>query len=309
MKKLLVISLGFLLSACGQDGMSSSSQAQHLEAQKNKVPTTNEPMTPTETIKAIDDSLAKVSGQDNKKVTFSTQKFDYKMPKDVADKCVAELPENWDENDLQCPIVDITLAKIEPRWIEDIMRREMTGDDNPKLIKFSRDIDEFVRSQIDEGISLGYSRSIVPEYLGMHNQLAQFAVTHDTYLGGAHGLAVTNYYVFDTELQSQITLEDVQNSEQLISQELMEQAYRDYLHGHQMSGKEIEDHMKNYPIEYTDNFYFNDEGLVLSYAPYHLGPYVMGTVEVVITYDKLGGIIREEYLPKNTQSADKLKAN
>lgn len=298
MKKILIISFVLLLSACGQDNTIKSSQAQHLESQKSETLPVSETKTPTETIKAIDDSLAKASGQIINKITFGTEKLDYALPKDVTDNCVSELPENPDENDLECPTIDVTLAKIEPRWINDIMRREMTGDDNPKLIKFRRQADEFVRSQIDEGIHWGYSWKITPEYLGMHNQVAQFAVTEAVYTGGAHGLATTSYYLFDMDLQSQITLDDVQNINSPLSDEVLDQAYRDYLRSQNMTKQEIDDHIADYPFEFTDNFYFNEKGLVLSYTPYHLGPYVMGTIELVIAYDKLQGVIKDEYLPK-----------
>ncbi|UYZ67661.1 RsiV family protein [Moraxella bovis] len=303
MKKILVLALAVLMTACGQDETVKNNQVEYLDAQKSQVMPANEPMTATETLKAIDSSLAKVSGQDGKKVSFAIQKLDYTPPKDVTNNCVSELPENWDENTIQCPSVDMTMAKIEPRWINDIMRREMTGDDNPELVKFRRDLDDFVRSQIQDEISLGYSWSITPKYLGMHNQVAQFAVMHDTYLGGAHGMAVMNYYLFDMDLQSQITLADIQVFDSERGTELfdlMGDAYQSYLKGHEMSKEEIAGHMETYPLDVSEDFYFGKDGLVFSYAPYHLGPYAMGTVELVIAYDKLQGIIREEYLPKQT---------
>lgn len=61
--------------------------------------------------------------------------------------------------------------------------------------------------------------------------------------------------------------------------------------------------MQAYPLDLlkmSENFYFGQDGLVFWYAPYHLGSYAMGPVELVIAYDKLQGIIRDEYLPKQT---------
>lgn len=304
-KKWLALSLAVLMTACVQDETTKNNQAQYLDAHKNLPIPANEPMTPSETLKAIDNSLARVSGQDGNKVSFTTQRLEYTLPKDVTDKCVPELPANWDENTIQCPSIDITMAKIEPNWINSIMQRAITNDDNPKLVKFRRDLDDFARSQIQDGSSLGYSWSISPTYLGMHNQVAQFAVTHDTYLGGAHGMEVIKHRLFDMDLQSQITLTDIQTVDMSDTKlfDLMADAYQNYLKEHAMNKKEVAEHMQAYPLDLlkmSENFYFGQDGLVFWYAPYHLGSYAMGPVELVIAYNKLQGIIRDEYLPKQT---------
>lgn len=47
----------------------------------------------------------------------------------------------------------------------------------------------------------------------------------------------------------------------------------------------------------TAYWYLNDEGLVIFYNQYELGPYAAGIIKVVLPYEELDGILSPEYLP------------
>ena len=51
-----------------------------------------------------------------------------------------------------------------------------------------------------------------------------------------------------------------------------------------------------WPFDRTEQAYFSKQGMVLLYNVYHLAPYAMGQPELVLPYDKLKGIGREQYL-------------
>ncbi|EOY5001067.1 RsiV family protein, partial [Acinetobacter baumannii] len=41
-----------------------------------------------------------------------------------------------------------------------------------------------------------------------------------------------------------------------------------------------------------------DQGLILQYGEYEIGPYVVGLPRLVIPYDQLQEVLKEEYLPQ-----------
>ena len=47
----------------------------------------------------------------------------------------------------------------------------------------------------------------------------------------------------------------------------------------------------------TDNFFFNTDGLAFSYDPFEIGTESEGIIVLTIPYEKLVGIVKEEYLP------------
>ena len=52
-----------------------------------------------------------------------------------------------------------------------------------------------------------------------------------------------------------------------------------------------------WPFDKTDVMALMPTGLALKYQPYSIGPYSMGTPEIVIPYERLTGIFKPDYLP------------
>ena len=59
-----------------------------------------------------------------------------------------------------------------------------------------------------------------------------------------------------------------------------------------------EEYEQAWPFKLTDNFLLGEQGLILQYAEYEIGPYVVGLPRLVIPFDKLQGVLKPEYLPK-----------
>jgi hypothetical protein len=49
-------------------------------------------------------------------------------------------------------------------------------------------------------------------------------------------------------------------------------------------------------------WYFSEEGLCFYFAPYDIAPQASGTVEITIPYNKLSGILRDDYFPTEEQN-------
>ncbi|WP_278395681.1 RsiV family protein, partial [Acinetobacter venetianus] len=53
-----------------------------------------------------------------------------------------------------------------------------------------------------------------------------------------------------------------------------------------------------WPFQVTDNFLLGEQGLILQYGEYEIGPYVVGLPRLVIPFDQLKGVLKPEYLPQ-----------
>ncbi|MFC0820779.1 RsiV family protein [Moraxella marmotae] len=233
--------------------------------------------------------------------SFEAVAVPYTLPDDVRANCKENA--NLELEEIGCPVIEISIAKMEPKWIQDSLNLKITNDNNPELIKFRRALDRFARESVNDDF-LPYHWSVDTQFVGMHGTLAQFMVSDETYAGGAHGMNTVSFYIYDLALGSEIGLGDLE-PESLPEgvdtlYQLAERAYNRYLFEHQADIGDINEHKQSYPFELTDNFYFNEQGLVLSYNPYALGPYAMGSVELIIPFEDLVGVLRPEYLPNSS---------
>lgn len=117
-----------------------------------------------------------------------------------------------------------------------------------------------------------------------------------TYTGGAHGMNVVSALNWDTRLQRVVTLKDILLPEQADAFWREAKQVHQKWSAMQPDAKSLVD---GWPFDKTDVFALLPAGLVLKYQPYALGPYSMGTPELVIPYARLGGILKSEYLPKS----------
>ncbi|MBE9589747.1 DUF3298 domain-containing protein [Moraxella sp. K127] len=322
MKKVLVLALAVLMTACGQDETVKNNQAEYLDAQKNQVMPSGE-LTPSETIKALDQKLVNVGKiTKSEQIKFSTVAYEYELPDEMKQACNFDPKTPKDDEGFYkegfCTSINIKLAKVEPRWIEQIVNKTITNDDNPKLLKFKQNVDEFVGEHLmfinemkDVAKENGepfesapsYAWTVVPELIPAHKNLAQVAIAGDVYMGGAHGMPFMEYLMFDMDLQTQIDFSDVIVVDRASDfHELAYAGFKEYLKDELQitTKKDIQEYEQTWQFEMTENVYFGKNGVVLVYQPYEMGGFAQGFVEIVVPYDKLQGIIQEEYLPKQT---------
>lgn len=138
-------------------------------------------------------------------------------------------------------------------------------------------------------LGLSQSRSHV-QYLSQNSILATFILHSYQYNAGAeHGLYHDEYVNFDIAEKKRIGIKDL-----LIVGK--ERAFVDALyqkHASWLAARQI------YPesLALSDNFYYNQKGLVLVYPVYELGSYADGMVELMLPYSQLSTWVKPEYLP------------
>lgn len=308
------------LSAC-QEKPDLAKIEEKLEQKKPAENSVANQVLPTDALKAIDQTLSGANQVGSaKEVKFSTVPYVYELPKAMQEACSFENPpvdENGEKQDF-CTQINIELVKVEPVWIEQVVNKSITNDDSPKLLKFKQTVDGFVEEHLalinevkesakENGEEFSYAPSYhwaeKPELLPSFNNVAQIVIHSETYTGGAHGIHGSSYLIFDMDLQSQIALNDVlQKDKSGDFYDLAYAAFKDYLKTEVelKTTKEIKEYESTWEFELSENFYFSKKGIVLSYAPYHIGSFAQGTIELTVPYDKLADVIKAQYLPQET---------
>lgn len=99
-----------------------------------------------------------------------------------------------------------------------------------------------------------------------------FSEYNDCYYGGAHNMFFTRYYAFDASLGRHITLKDIVTSPNKLLRMLPAYDKRD---------KDVKwwDYITT---NYIENFYLKNGKLVFVFAPYAIGPFCDGEIEVKV---------------------------
>lgn len=112
------------------------------------------------------------------------------------------------------------------------------------------------------------------------------------YMGGAHGEPFRQTYLFDLEDGSIVSVGDIFGiSEEEYRRLAAEYTVEDYRENGEKYFLSDEDSIYKYAYEHVD-FHFlmhlSEEGVVIEYSPYELGPYASGFIPVTIPYEELG---------------------
>jgi hypothetical protein len=114
------------------------------------------------------------------------------------------------------------------------------------------------------------------------------------YTGGAHGLGITRFLVYDSRKHQKIKLEDIfkEGYERGLSI-LLDNKYRktqlvDSLQPLSEAGLYVES------IPPTNNFLINGHGIGFYYNPYKIAPYAMGSQFIMLPWSELAHLMKEE---------------
>ncbi|AVZ86478.1 RsiV family protein [Acinetobacter sp. WCHA45] len=142
------------------------------------------------------------------------------------------------------------------------------------------------------------SLMIKPKILQSKGKLATVVLNSSSYLGGAHGSTSQRYYNFDLANQKQIQLRDLLLPKQKATlDKLAHDAFKVWIVDTKLANNP-EEYEQAWPFKVTDNFLLGEQGLILQYAEYEIGPYVVGLPRLVIPFTELQGVLKPEYLPK-----------
>ncbi|MCH7340784.1 RsiV family protein [Acinetobacter higginsii] len=142
------------------------------------------------------------------------------------------------------------------------------------------------------------SLMVKPKILQPKGQLATVVLNSSSYLGGAHGSTSQRYYNFDLTTQKQVQLHDLLLPKQKASlDKLAHEAFKTWIVDSKLA-TDPKEYEQAWPFQVTDNFLLGEQGLILQYGEYEIGPYVVGLPRLVIPFSELQGVLKPEYLPK-----------
>ena len=136
-----------------------------------------------------------------------------------------------------------------------------------------------------------------PRILNHKGPLATVVLNSSSYLGGAHGSSMQQYANFDLAQGKQIALKDIVLPKQQAALEKAAYAvFKQWVMDAKLA-ENMNEYEQAWKFHLSDNFYLSQQGLILQYAEYEIGPYVVGLPKLVISYEDLQGILKPEYLP------------
>jgi hypothetical protein len=176
--------------------------------------------------------------------------------------------------------------------------------------KINLKVKDFITKSVDESktefdilskelIALGSSAK--PQYLGNVSVKSDLSknpflnVTFEIYAfsGGAHGITMLKTFVFDSKSGEEVSLQEVFTGEYLKTLSILS---KEALESKDPNG-DIYSFIEEGTTPEPDNFStytLEGDGMHITFSDYQVGPYVVGHPEIVISYDKLDGILRPE---------------
>ncbi|MEL1602511.1 RsiV family protein, partial [Acinetobacter baumannii] len=139
---------------------------------------------------------------------------------------------------------------------------------------------------------------VKPKIIQSQGKVVTVVVNSSSYLGGAHGSAAQQYYNFDLKKEKLVKLEDLLRPEKKAALEkLAHEAFKAWVTDSKLANS-VSEYEQAWPFKLTENFLLGDQGLILQYGEYEIGPYVVGLPRLVIPYGQLQDVLKEEYLPQ-----------
>lgn len=138
---------------------------------------------------------------------------------------------------------------------------------------------------------------IKPQVLSANGPVATVVINANNYVGGAHGSSAQQYLNFELSTKKILSLDNIVLDNK--RKELSEIVYQKFQNWVKDTQPEIDfsEYEKLWSFQLSNNFYLAPQGLVFQYGEYEIGPYVSGLPRLVVPYDELNGILKNNYLP------------
>jgi len=142
------------------------------------------------------------------------------------------------------------------------------------------------------------SLMIKPKILNAGQPLATVVLNSSSYLGGAHGSSSQHYYNFDLKKKKLVELDDIlaPNQKAALEQKAHEEFKRWVIDS--KLANSVDEYEQAWKFTLSDNFYLSNQGLILQYDEYEIGPYVVGLPRLTIPYAQLQTVLKKAYLPQ-----------
>lgn len=204
----------------------------------------------------------------------------------------------------------ISIPKTGFEWLDNLVIRKLwldyspedakqdpdkvTGNEKAQLLKaFEKDFNDSL-AEVRDGPVSGMEVSAELRYLGQRDNIVSFSVFNYSFSGGAHGLFATTYINIDVDKKSIITLDKLMTkANQTKAKALLWDAY--------LLESPVDENGKREPFtakadfDISNQFYFTNDGIVFSYAPYELGPFADGEKTLTLPWYEVNNLIAKEY--------------
>lgn len=186
-------------------------------------------------------------------------------------------------------------------WVDGILeqiQKEYTSNSS-NLLQFAQEhLDE-----IGEEYFYGFSNYQEVGASRHDTRIVSLIVLSSVYSGGAHPNSVQTAWNLDMEQKQLLTLEDVIYPESAATLGDMVKQKIDDAFQPLGEGALFPDYGETVASAFsgesmTPYWYFNDQGLVIFFNQYELGPYAAGIIKTAFLYEELEGILREEFFPR-----------
>lgn len=226
------------------------------------------------------------------------------------------------QGDVNAPFATLTLKVDYPisgnedlvNWVSEVISEQELGKQFTNLAQtealdaFAKSYAEDYRDEVEElylenvervkqgeeegiGFWYNYIYSLDSELILSSQNLLVFRSHGEVYTGGAHGFNSFQYLNLDLESKQIIRYEDLFNPNDA---ESLTQLIKAQLRIDRNAEDLTEAGFWEKDITPSKNFGISKGGITFMYNGYEIAPYVMGSSEVLITYDKLKGLINPE---------------
>ncbi|MFC6634215.1 DUF3298 and DUF4163 domain-containing protein [Microbulbifer taiwanensis] len=171
------------------------------------------------------------------------------------------------------------------------------GEDQTSASSLEEIADIFLAeaAQMEEISSAVWQLTGEARRLSRRGKLLTVEINSYRYTGGAHGMPSVHWLNWNLSSAEQVSLEQVigDGKEKRFWKEA-QAAHRRWQDKQPGSNR---DFRQMWPFQRSEDFRLDDEGLVLLYNVYTLGPYVLGPVQLTIPWKDLRDVVREQYQP------------
>lgn len=233
--------------------------------------------------------------------------LEYELPEDLQSQC-------YESNN--CPEIDVKYIKTNQDWLNDMVNKRVNNivinskpsdspirkaDDKKSAQAAIKDFANLQFVELPNDRPWSYQLMVTPEYIG-HVTLGErqsfelFEIDSYVFTGGAHGMPYSEYLIFDFHNKTQIRLDDMLIKGKKPKFEAL--AYDAYKQWVGTIDEDLRSYEQHWPFELSDNVTLTDKGVDIRYPHYAIGPYAYGMPVLSITYDKLDGVFKPKFLPK-----------
>ena len=131
-----------------------------------------------------------------------------------------------------------------------------------------------------------------------YNNLVSVQATSFAYTGGAHYTREDKSFIYNTKIDNYITFLDllIDKDFNKIKSLILENLYNYAKDKEIVLDEEWVNKGTNYSKDNYEHFYFDKKGLNIVFVPYQVASWADGEIIINIPYEKLKGIIKDEYL-------------